>query len=275
MFISKTIKTDVVTITPKMAEKLLGKNIRNRNVSPGNYNKLCEALRNGEWELNGEAIKIGNDGSILDGQHRLMACRDTGVPFQTLIVYGLDTGAADTMDQGKSRSIANVLALHKYPSPTHVASLVSGIIKMEKGGIRQGVHNSSNVAVTANQVVERLEKEPELVEIMRFGQSMRPSGLSAKVSGVLYYKFSQIDQEDADDFFAKLRDGAGLERGNPILALREKLISMKSETNRRSSAILMAALTIKAWNAYRHGETVKLLRWTAGGASPEKFPEPV
>jgi hypothetical protein len=31
---------------------------------------------------------------------------------------------------------------------------------------------------------------------------------------------------------------------------------------------------IKAWNAYRSGETIELLRWSPGGAKPERFPEP-
>ena len=34
MFISNTIKTEVVTITPEIAKHLLGKNTRNRNVPP-------------------------------------------------------------------------------------------------------------------------------------------------------------------------------------------------------------------------------------------------
>ena len=131
------------------------------------------------------------------------------------------------------------------------------------------------MAVTAKQVIDRLEVEPELVETMRFAQGMRQSGLTAKVAGILYYRFSQIDQEDADDFFGKLRSGAGLERGNPILALRDRLIAMKAQTNNRASAVLMAALTIKAWNAYRNGDEVRLLRWSAGGANPESFPEPI
>ena len=275
MFISNTIKTEIVTITPEIAELLLAKNTRNRNVSPGNYDKICEALRAGEWKLNGEAIKIGKDGRLLDGQHRLLACRDTGISFQSLVIYGLPVDTIDTLDQGKSRSIANVLALHDYPSPKKTASLVSGILKMEKGGIRTGVHNSSRVSVTANQVLDRLEEEPSLIDVMRFAESMRPSGITSKVAGILYYRFSQIDADDADDFFIKLRDGAGLERGNPILVLRQKLLDLKSSTNRRASSVLMGALTIKAWNAYRNGEKVKLLRWSAGGANPERFPEPI
>ena len=33
-------------------------------------------------------------------------------------------------------------------------------------------------------------------------------------------------------------------------------------------------LVIKAWNAYRNGDELRLLRFKPGGANPEKFPMP-
>jgi hypothetical protein len=35
-----------------------------------------------------------------------------------------------------------------------------------------------------------------------------------------------------------------------------------------------SALFIKAWNAYREGREVSLLKWNPGGARPEEFPVP-
>lgn len=34
----------------------------------------------------------------------------------------------------------------------------------------------------------------------------------------------------------------------------------------------VAALVVKAWNAYRTGRPVTNLRWRSGGSSPEAFP---
>lgn len=48
MFLSQTIQTDVVTITPDIAKKLLGQNTKNRNISVTNYNKISEAMISGE-----------------------------------------------------------------------------------------------------------------------------------------------------------------------------------------------------------------------------------
>ncbi len=34
----------------------------------------------------------------------------------------------------------------------------------------------------------------------------------------------------------------------------------------------MHAITVKAWNAYRDGRELRLLKWSPGGSSPEPFP---
>jgi hypothetical protein len=63
--------------------------------------------------------------------------------------------------------------------------------------------------------------------------------------------------------------------GDPVLALRELLLRDAAIHGKsRMSDVLVLALTIKAWNAYRAGEPVSLLRWRAGGHAAEEFPEP-
>ena len=36
----------------------------------------------------------------------------------------------------------------------------------------------------------------------------------------------------------------------------------------------MNALTIKVWNAWRDGESIRTLSWKQGGTYPEPFPVP-
>jgi len=47
-------------------------------------------------------------------------------------------------------------------------------------------------------------------------------------------------------------------------------LDARGERNQR----YIAALVIKAWNAYRDGAPVRQLKYRIGGANPEKFPEP-
>lgn len=276
MYISKTIKTDIITVTPDIARELLEQNTKNRRISKVNYSKVLEAMSNGEWELNGEAIKIARDGRVLDGQHRLMVAANNDLTFQTLIVYGLEDETQSTMDTGKSRTIADVLSIHGYENASRLAAIVTGIIRKERWGLKAGVYShTSGYPVTAKQVLERIEEEPSLTELTVPAARMMKAGLSSRLAGVLYYVFSEIDQEDADDFFSKLETGELLERGNPILTLRNALINMKESMRGTRSQTYMAAITIKAWNKYRAGEEATQLRFTPGGKTPERFPKPI
>lgn len=276
MFMSNTIKTEVVTISPETARELLTQNTRNRKVSKANYGKVLEAMSAGEWELNGEAIKISRDGSILDGQHRLLVCAENDLSFQTLVVYGLPSETQDTMDTGKSRGASDVLAINGYKSTANLASIVTGIIRTEKYGLRASTYSGAHsYQVTPKQVLARVQKEPSLVELVPKATAMRAAGLSAKIAGILYYEFSKIDQTDADHFFEKLEFGEGLQRNNPILTLRESLIRDKTSVKGERNSSHMAAVTIKAWNKFRRGESASLIRYVPGGANPEKFPEPI
>ena len=276
MFISNTIKTDVVTVTPEMAHKLLQQNTRNRKVSKSNYSQVLEAMSAGEWELNGEAIKVARDGQILDGQHRLMVSAENEIPFQTLVVYGLPAETQDTMDTGKSRTAADVLSIEGYPSANNLASITIAIIRSERWTLKSAVSPSNSFnAITPKQVLARVQAEPSLCDLVRYATSVRKCGLSAKLVGVLFYHFSKIDQDDAEFFFNALRDGDGLERGNPIHTLREQLLSLKHNVRGTANTVYLAAITIKAWNKFRLGGECRQLKYRPGGANPEKFPEAI
>lgn len=278
MFISDSIKTDVVTITPTIAEKLLSRNTHNRNVSRTNYNKVREAMVAGEWELNGEAIKVATNGRILDGQHRLLVSAENNLTFTTLIVYGLPSEIQDTMDTGKARSIGDVLRLNGINAANETAGIATALVRLEKYGIRAALHGTSGggregYSVTSRQVLDRCIAEPSITELISIVRNVRKLGTGAVVPGMLYYIFSGIDVDDTEYFFEKLASGEGLESGSPILALRNALISMAGERGAKNRHYL-AAIFIKAWNKYRVGEPIFQLKFRSGGAKPESFPEP-
>lgn len=276
MFISDTIKSEIVTITPETASRLLEQNTGNRKVSKANYNLVTEAMAKGEWELNGEAIKIATDGRILDGQHRLMAAANNDLSFQTLIVYGLRGETQDTMDTGKSRSATDVLSINGYQNAQTLAAVTTGIIRDERWGLKMATSRSYSCPVTPKQVLARVEQEPSLGELVQFCLKLRSKvPISAKNAGVLFYRFSKIDVEDAEFFFDKLASGENLERGNPILTLRELLFNLATNQKGITDQSYISAVTIKAWNKFRAGTPCFVLRYSPGGAKPESFPEPI
>lgn len=273
MFESTTISVQTVTITREVAEVLLGQNRHNRKISRGNLASVKHALTRGEWKLNGEAVKIATDGTILDGQHRLVAVADTGIPIETVLITGLPHETQETMDTGKSRSLSDVLTLRGYTGTVPLAATLAAIIRAEEYSLRGAVQTSLKYPVSNAQALARLESEPQIAQIAQDTKKFGRIGLPGKTASLLYYVFSKIDAEDCEFFFNKLYTGEGMERGNPILTLRNTLIASKS-TKGEKNPVYILAITIKAWNKFRAGESAQLLRFTSGGATPETLPEP-
>lgn len=275
MVTHNSITTEIKTITLSIAEGILSRNTRNRKISATKLNIVKRSLERGEWVVNGEAIKIASDGTLLDGQHRLTACVETGITFQTLVISGLPAETQTTMDTGKSRTLANVLEIDGYQNSSALASTVAAIIRSERWGNKAALRlGGSAYPVTNGEAMQRLKDEPPLVELQDQVRGITAIGLPNKAATLLYYQLSAIDQEDADYFFEHLITGSNLEKGNPILTLRELLLKNKSERNRINDQSYLGALVIKAWNKYRDGEPAKVLRFTPGGANPESFPVP-
>jgi len=273
MFETTEITTQIATITKDVAQTLLRQNANNRSVSPQNLANVKNSLLRGEWRLNGEAIKVARDGSLLDGQHRLIAVAETGIPIETVVISGLEPEIQATMDTGKSRTLGDVLRMRGYAQSHSLAALATGLERMDNYSLRSVVQTGNGAPVSVAQGLARVEREPGLADVVR--RVARVKGiLPGRIAGVLYYVFSGIDFDDAEHFFDKLQTGEGLEQGNPILALRNILFSARDQRGQKNP-VWMMAVTIKAWNKFRAGEEATILRFKQGGAAPDAFPEPI
>lgn len=267
------ITTRIITLTPELAHELLAKNENNRKVSDRNYNKVRRAIERGEWRLNGEAIKVDRNGFVLDGQHRLFAVVDSGIPIETLIVEGLDPETQDTMDTGKTRSVADVLAIRGYKNTATLASIIRRIYLYEMHGLRAAT--IASYPTTNHEVLQFFAANPWIESLV--GDSRRIAQfakLPGSLAAVLQHVFAQLDADDAADFFERLVSGENLSSTHPIYALRRALHGIYEDSKGTKSQTYIAAITVKAWNKYRAGEQVGTLKFTPGGANPEAFPMP-
>jgi hypothetical protein len=71
---------EVITITPEMAQEWLDRGGTNRKITRRRIEAMSAAILRGEWRLTGEAIKLDKDGHVRDGQNRLHAIVEAGVP---------------------------------------------------------------------------------------------------------------------------------------------------------------------------------------------------
>lgn len=261
--------SEIVTITPAIATEWLGHNTHNRVIRNGRIEELVGAILRGEWYMNGDSIRFALDGSLLDGQHRLWAVVLSEKPIETLVVWDLPPEAQDTMDQGARRSLGDVLRLRKEDNAASLAAALNLQWRWDQGVVRNATRKP-----TVAQAVAVLDANPTIRAAVagstRLGRRFK---LSISVLSVCWYQFSCLDSEAADEFFTRLFEGAGLEPGSPILALRTWL-ERHMGAGARANALMAHALIIKAWNAYREGRHVENLLWRAAGANAEPFPTP-
>lgn len=267
---SEGLRTEVVSVTPELATIWLASNRNNRTPNRPAVEQMAGAIKRGEWVLNGEAIKIGADGGLIDGQHRCMAIVEAGLAVQSLVVYGLDAGTQETVDLGRRRTLANMLQLRGESHTTMVAAALNVIYRIRVGGMKR----AGTSYPTPQQALKILEDEPGIREGAPLAHRLNarlkvPAGLGC----ALYYLFSEIDPEDAETFFDKLMHPTHLSEGDPIYVLRGVLEKRANQRQDRARMEIVAAIMIKAWNAWRAGEEMKRLYWTPGGSRPEPFPK--
>ena len=80
------VKKELITITPKKASELLGKNFNNRELHPMNVQYFVDIIECGEWQgTKANSIQIDITGNLINGQHRLNAIVQTNAELPVWI----------------------------------------------------------------------------------------------------------------------------------------------------------------------------------------------
>lgn len=264
------VRARMVTLTPKLAAQLLQKNTHNRSVSHPRVRQYAADMRKGQWAFNGEAIKVSADGQVLDGQHRLLAVIDADRAIETVLITGLPNAAQETMDQGRARTLADVLKLRGEQSYTALAAATRMVCLYERDEVP---FKAAFVdAPTVHGCLHTLEHNPGLRDSVKLAEQLSRSALLpvSSVAG-LHYLFASVDETDAGDFMTKLLRGENLDRHSPVYILRDRLLVDLRE--KLLTPRIKLAFTIRTWNAYEQGEQIHRLMWNPGGANPDKFPK--
>ena len=245
----------VETLLPEQAEEMLAANDENRPLKFRHVERLSAALRDGRWKPNGESIKISEDGRLLDGQHRLTACVKTGIPLTTVVARNVSKDAYATIDIGSKRTAADLLGkVYKVPSSGGVAASIRWLVALRRGAA------ISNTQLDPDQVAEEYERNQHIVNYVNKVSHFKIC--TPALAAALFFLFAEKDRNAADAFFYQLDTGEGLEAGDPVLILRNKLMSIRIMTQRKTtiSKDEMAAMIIRAWNARRANRKMSILK---------------
>lgn len=102
----------IASIDPELGQAMLNLNRSdNRNKQPHSIRRYADDMREGIWRLTHQGVAFDRWGMLCDGQNRLRAGVEAGVPFNTLVFFGVgDRPEMGVMDTGKIRSASDASA---------------------------------------------------------------------------------------------------------------------------------------------------------------------
>lgn len=258
----------LTTISPQLASLMLKSNTRNRPIRLDAVKRYAGQMKAGEWKLTGETIKVGSDNSLLDGQHRLLACIEAGEPFEAYIVSGLSPDVFDVIDVGIPRRASDALHIMGETSVALLAAALGWLYRFEQGTL----HYNAASKMSSHEAIELLKRHPEFREFVTMAngthQLVRVGRTS--ISAACYYIFSRQNRLLADEFFKRLATGTDLKGDEPVYHLREKLLQ-EQDKHSKVRANYVIALFFRAWIHTKEGRRIKLLSWW--NPETQKFPD--
>jgi hypothetical protein len=263
----KTPVSRTETITPKKAEEYLKSNTRNRRVREKTVDFYAEQMKNGEWMLNGESIIFDEEGTLLNGQHRLLACIRSGVNFQTFVVRGAPADSFRNIDQGAIRTAGDIVGMEDFKYANRKAAAAKLLMCLEeleksKGQIerpRLGTKRSHGAILDA--VIDHDELLQEGCLWMTRDDAKAYCRPGATFVGVYAY-LAKKNRTRADEFFQLLVSGENITRHHPVNRLRALLVSSLSDPNKKRKKVWIIAVILKAWNAFMRDQEVKNLKFS-------------
>jgi len=246
MELRQRIALAIERITPTIAADWMRRNISNRKISRTLVSFLSQQLRQGEWIVNGETLIFDWDDNLLNGQHRLKACLESGVSFTSVIVRGIDPAAFKTMDTGSARRLSDVLYLGGELNPKILATAIRTYWVM------QDLPHRYRKRLNHTAALRFFEQHPELRKSVEFAiDNGISSVLSPGYGAAFHYATREKDQQLADDFWSRLATGERLQRDEAVYTLRERLIQSRTHPDKKLSRDLLIVLCIRAWNSVR------------------------
>ena len=227
----------------------------------------AEAMKRGEWKMNGECIVFDTEGRPLDGHHRLIAVTMAGIPVTFSICRGVDREAFTTYNCGLHTNLAQILGMKGVKNNTLIMGMIGININLCTTGrirVNNGSSSDTSRTVTSDYNVYMADKQAynEAAELAcrlnSYGRVLKKTW----IGGVYYFLTHKggYTQLEVLTFFEALchLETSGLTPCDTLrnFIIRHRMSNMKVEDS------FLAALLIKTWNAYITGRVMKQIRFS-------------
>lgn len=195
---------------------------------------------------------------------------DPDIAFYFMVSEGLTQADVEAMDIGKRRTPGDAVQMKGWGHKIITASVARLCILYEnvpwsKDGWRK-------YPVTPTMINQYLRENPGVREAVTQGLHVtRQINPSSAATAWHQATRAGIEEKVVTEFFEHLYAGTNMDKGNPILVLRE-LMSNSKKVRRRYSREEQLALLIKAFNRWLAGDKIQLLMFRMAGPDAEDFP---
>ena len=276
--IDAVMTSRTVLLTPGIALEWLKRNDANRPFSRDSARLLAAEMDHGYWRENGESIIFDTAGVLIDGQHRMQAVLNSGHEYLAPVITGIEPRVRPTVDTGKKRSGAQNLQMAGEKN----ASILSATLTLWKGyearDLRAMTHPASSAPerrTTIPRIMEDLKAYPQLRLAVQQSRALRPAGqgrslIPASEVAMVWQAIisSGCSIARAEEFLESVLSGYDLTEGNPVIALRRRLIDQTGPGLKMDKRERLA-LILKTWQLWSTGQTRKVIKWESGS---EPFP---
>lgn len=107
MSTTSVIRPERVLVGPAMATEWLKTTPHARKIDRRRVERYRNDMLSGGWRETGEPIRIGTDGHVVNGHHRLTAVAESGVSIWFIVVFGVDPSTRDYQDCGLPKRISD------------------------------------------------------------------------------------------------------------------------------------------------------------------------
>jgi hypothetical protein len=259
----------IVRITPNIAPSLIAKKRSPGRRNPAAIAAYAQAMRTGEWVLNGMPIILSRNDVLLDGLQRLYACIDSSTSFVTVLVENVPDDTLHTIDQQRRRSFTGVLETRGIARPAAVSGMLAKLIRYDDGTLTRG---------TSTPPWSRMERaleanRPEVETAVKFSFDHPARLLSEAIRTPLTFIGLQADRAALRRFLDAIAHPERFEANEPGVMVRRRLAEGRLDRALSLPSVALFAVCIKALNDTMTGRRSDAYAWSGQTTrNPEGFP---
>ncbi len=254
----------VELVTPEMAVAFLNNNPANRPLSEDNIRLYAREIEKERWFVNNNGIGICEDGTLMDGQHRLNAIVKSNQAQRMVVVRNMKKAAFATIDTGRKRTTSDMLSIRGVPYYTHVSNATRICYILDDGKESRGQTTFSGGKKSAkgkyviNDLLEYIDNNTIIITDVSHCMNFYPSlikTLGISPTCALFHLFAKRDRELALEMFGLLNSRAIGDPNSVLLKCSNLLIKYRQSMNGVRSFHIgyPISLVVRTWNFLRDG----------------------